>query len=302
MELLSMKKPLLFILMIGTGVIVVLFGFLILNGIQSQPAVIKTTWTDDKTGIRFTWIDQGDFQMGSKESEEGSYSTEYPAHEVQIDGFWMGTYELTNREYRLWRPEHNSGEYYGYSLNDDNQPVVKVSWEDAKAFTEWLTKQHEGKFIFRLPTEAEWEYAARAGTTTNRYWGNNPNDACEYANVADKAAKNNNFDWGDIGECNDGYPVSSPVGKFRPNSFGLMDMLGNVWEWCSDWMDYNYYASSPKNNPPGPSAGKYRIFRGGSWWLAMSLTRSATRFSDIPEHMDINLGFRIVREGPLSHS
>ncbi len=182
-----------------------------------------------------------------------------PVHEVCIDGFWMGKYEVTNQQYRKYKPSHDSKEYKGHSLNGDQQPAVYMSWEDGKNYTKWLSKQGNGKI--RMPTEAEWEYAARAGTTTMRYWGDGEKKTCQYGNVLNPStASEFNWEWGSA-PCEDGYTVAAPVGKFRANQFGLYDMMGNIWEWVSDWYDRNYsgtewsdadyYAKSPKNNPKG---------------------------------------------------
>ena len=141
--------------------------------------------------------------------------------------------------------------------------MVRVSWKEARGFAEWLSGRGEGRF--RLPTEAEWEYAARAGTRTERFWGNDANAACRYANVYDRRGESVlGFDWSHH-DCADGYAVSAPVGSFEPNGFGLRDMLGNVWEWVRDRYGGKYYASASRQNPHGPSAGSERVGRGGGW-------------------------------------
>jgi formylglycine-generating enzyme required for sulfatase activity len=165
-------------------------------------------WTEPVTGMEFVWIEGGCFAMGQSEGEKSQilkevnkyvyqdqFLNELPQHKVCVDGFWMGKHEVTNAQYRRWKPEYVSMNFKGRSLNEENQPVVYMSWNDAKAFANWLTQQYlknpplplkEGELVqFRLPTEAEWEYACRAGTTTARYWGDDANKACKYANVAD---------------------------------------------------------------------------------------------------------------------
>jgi formylglycine-generating enzyme required for sulfatase activity len=152
-----------------------------------------------------------------------------------------GTY-IWNRGKGKW--EIKKGAYWdnpGFN-QIDRHPVTCVSWNDAQAFIKWLNKKTGSSY--RLPSEAEWEYAARAGTKTARFWGDDPNDACSYANVADQTkSPDGKFQWSDIHECTDGYWFTAPVGSFRSNAFGLYDMLGNVSEWCQDVYG-NYTAGS----------------------------------------------------------
>ena len=258
---------------------------------QSSSTTSSRSWSDPTTGMEFVKIPEGCFNMGSD-----SYSDEKPVHEVCVDGFWMGKYEVTNGQYRKFKSNHNSLEYKGYSFNGDQQPVVYVSWKGAKAYSDWLSKKGNG--IFRLPTEAEWEYAARAGTQTERYWGDGEKEACQYANVLNPSAKKEfDWSWATAFSCEDNYQVTAPVGKFRANQFGLYDMLGNVWEWVNDWYDGDkYYAKSPKKNPKGPSKGSYRVNRGGSWSGLPAIVRSAIRSSVSPDNQSVSLGFRLLRQ------
>jgi formylglycine-generating enzyme required for sulfatase activity len=226
-------------------------------------------------------------------SNDGA-SYEKPVHRVELDGFWMGKYEVTNAEYRMFRSSHSSGDYKGKGLNDDRQPVARVSWNDAQAFVKWLNGRSGGRYTYALPTEAEWEYAARGGTTTSRYWGNDSDDACTYANVADQTAKRSFSGW-TIHDCDDGYAVSSPVGSFRPNGFGLYDMMGNVWEWCQDWYGKDAYSSHSRKNPIYSRGGSSRVYRGGSWSSAPGAVRSALRGWNDPGYAADDLGFRLLR-------
>ncbi len=145
----------------------------------------------------------------------------------------------------------------------DEHPVVNVSWNDAVAFCKWLSRK-EGK-TYRLPTEAEWEYACRAGTTTRYYSGDDPETLAKVANVADAAAKAQFPDWNHGIKASDGYVFTSPGGQFKPNAFGLYDMHGNVSQWCSDWYSEDYYTKSPTDDPTGPDSGIERVLRGGCW-------------------------------------
>ncbi|MDM8523252.1 SUMF1/EgtB/PvdO family nonheme iron enzyme [Desulfococcaceae bacterium HSG8] len=248
-------------------------------------------WTDPVTGMEFVRIPKGCFKMGSPSGEKDRDSDEV-LHEVCVDGFWMGKYEVTNRQYRKYKSGHDSKDYEGNSLDGDKQPAVYVSWDDAKAFAKWLTgkSRHE----FRLPTEAEWEYACRAGSRKARFWGDDPDDACRYANVADQTAKRKWSGW-TIHNCDDGYAVTAPAGSFRSNSFGLYDMLGNVWEWCEDIYADDAYSKHRRNNPIYAVGGSGRVYRGGSWSSLPAGVRCAGRPGNSPAVRYSDLGFRLVR-------
>jgi len=208
--------------------------------------------------------------MGSPSSEEGREDDERQ-HTVRVDGFWMGETEVTNRQYRRFKPGHDSG----HSLNGDDQPAVYVSWNDAFDYAEWLS-QKTGKH-FRLPTEAEWEYAARAGTTTARYWGN--------------GIGRNNANCFDCGSRWDN-KQTAPVGSFKPNAFGLHDMLGNVWEWTCSAYKKSYDGSEQKFTFP---AHNYSL-RGGSWNFKPWLVRAANRSAATRAFRNDFIGFRLARD------
>ncbi len=264
---------------------------------QDRLSQEENEWTESVTGMVFRRIPGGCFQMGCEPGSSECDGDEKLQHQVCVDGFWMGKNEVMNTQYRKFKRDHDSQSYEGHSLNDDNQPAVYVSWEDATAFVEWLTKEHGGKYTFRLPSEAEWEYAARAGTTTSRYWGDNPDDACRYANVRDETAKRV-FGWDWNHNCDDGYAVTAPVGgdgKFLPNAFGLYDMLGNVWEWCQDVYVSDAYNKHVSQNPLVTSGGSDRVLHGGSWYDAPRYMRSANRLRSTPGYPSGRLGFRVVR-------
>ena len=264
---------------------------------NGDPTIPGEPWTDPTTGMEFVWVEGGSFQMGCPTTEEGRYLGESPVHKVSVNGFLVGKYEVSNAEYRRFKLDHDSGSVYDrygeqvyLSLNDANQPVVEISWDDALAFAMWLS-QKSGK-NFRLPTEAEWEYACRAGTTSARYWGESPDDACTYANVGDQTAFSMlNFD-SSLHDCSDGFKVTAQVGSLRPNGFGLYDMLGNVWEWCADWYDRDYYLDSPEDNPQGPTDGGQHVFRGGSWRNFQRDVRSGRRYAGYARANYV--GFRLV--------
>lgn len=264
------------------------------------------TWVEPVTGMEMLWVPTGCFMMGSppqlREPEDDD--DEGPVHKVCISGFWMGKFEVTNAQYRKFRKTHNSGEYRvtgnipkSFSLNEDNQPAVNLSWNDAMIFCRWLSDQSGNKFVFCLPTEAEHEYASRAGTTTVRFWGDGGEEACKYANVADMTAKENFPKWKKMFPCQDGFVVTSPVGSFAPNPWGFHDILGNVWEWCQDWKEnYPPNPPSPLVNPTGPGKSKEgRQVRGGSWDNPEAGVRCSNRSYGTINFRRYNDGFRVVR-------
>ena len=172
--------------------------------------------------------------------------------------------------------------------------MVNVSWNDAVAFCEWLSKK-EGK-SYRLPTEAEWEYACRAGTTTRYYSGDDAKTLAKVGNVHDAVAKAKFPDGTFMPiKASDGYVFTAPVGKFNPNAFGLYDMHGNAWQWCADWYGEEYYAASPADDPTGPGSGDCRVLRGGSFDYGPYFARSAGRDRLAPVDRFFYNGFRIAR-------
>lgn len=227
-----------------------------------------------RDGAPMVLIPAGEFQMGSDDGD----SDEKPVHTVYLDAFYMDVYEVTNAQYKKFMDAtgHKAPEYWDDSrFNDPKQPVVGVSWYDAKAYADWAGK--------RLPTEAEWEKAARGGLIGKKYpWGNGigPN-AANYRGVSR--------------DSRDVWKYTAPVGKFPPNDYGLYDMAGNVWEWCADWYDKSYYARSPRRNPTGPNSGSRRVLRGGSWDTSNDyLLRVAGRSYDGPSYPLDYYGFRCV--------
>jgi len=262
-------------------------------------------WREPLTGMEFVWIPAGSYLMGQTDVEKESLvevmglerykrycADEVPRHEVKVDSFWLGKYEVTNAQYRRFDPQHDSKSYKQFSLNDAKQPVVEVSWNEAVAFAEWLSKK-SGRII-RLPREFEWEYACRAGTTSIRYWGDTARETCFYANVADLTAKHEWPEWS-VHNCDDGFAVTSPVGSFKPNRFLLYDMLGNVWEWCNDRYsgDANVKPGVAVENQHG-CALDCRVARGSCWDNPARYVRSASRNKRRPDFRGYNIGFRLL--------
>lgn len=234
------------------------------------------------------------FSLGSPDSQAERYFNEKPKR-VCVEDFSISQYEITNAQYRQFKPDHDSGFYFNsanqsFSLNGDQQPAVEVSWQDAVAFADWLSER-TGK-RYRLPTEAEWEYAARAKTTSPRYWGDASKEACTYANVTDQTAQS---DWSAeiIHNCKDGYAVTAPVGSLTPNKYQLYDMLGNVSEWtCSKYQsDYDREAVGCAEQN---AASERRTVRGGSWDDIPRMVRVSDRDGRHPGLRENDLGFRLV--------
>lgn len=221
-------------------------------------------------GMKLRLIPAGSFMMGASRGDDDAESREKPQHRVEITKpFYIGVYPVTFEQY-----EHVMSEGL-YKSGGNDHPVDNVSWYDAQEFCRKMKKITRHKY--RLPTEAEWEYSCRAGTTTRYYWGDNDEDTENYA-------------WYDENSVDGG---SHPVGGKEPNAWGLYDMLGNEYEWCQDWYDKNYYSQSPAKDPPGPSSGDNRVVRGGCWYNAPFDLRSSFRFMDKPGYKN---GFRVVRE------
>ena len=249
------------------------------------------------TGIELVRISSGEFWMGDAPSESPGNDDERPHHRVQITKrFLLGKYPITVGQFRQFvrdtdhRTEAEGEQMGGGGLDlntgkaewkaefnwvhtafpqTDRHPVVHVSWNDAMEFCRWVSRK-EGREC-RLPTEAEWEFACRAGTT--RRFGDRDDEEWvkRVANVADASLRRRVPTVATAAPWSDGYPFTSPVGQFQPNAFGLYDMQGNVWEWCSDWYGFDYYGVCPAVDPPGPDSGTHRVLRGGCWYTGPSM-------------------------------
>lgn len=218
-------------------------------------------------GMEMMFIPSGTFKMGSNESDD-----EKPIHEVTITRpFYLGKYEVTQKQWQGVMGTNPS------NFKGDNRPVENVSWNDVQEFIKKLN-QKEGGNKYRLPTEAEWEYAARAGSTTKWSFGDSEIRLVEYA-------------WYDTNSGGE----THPVGQKKPNAWGLYDVHGNVWEWCNDWYNSSYYQNSPRNDPSGPGSGSNRVFRGGSWDYVAPNTRAADRYYADPSRRYGGVGFRLLR-------
>jgi formylglycine-generating enzyme required for sulfatase activity len=232
-------------------------------GVAGAPG--SYTETHGGLNLEMVWIPAGTFRMGSEKGD----SDEKPVHTVTLDGFWIGKYEVTQRQYEALMGTNPS------SFKGPNRPVEMVSWDDAAAFCRKLS-QATGK-TYTLPTEAQWEYACRAGSTGEYCFGDGESQLGEYAWYS----------------ANSGTQTHDVGGK-RPNAWGLYDMHGNVWEWCTDWYE-SYSASSGQRNPTGPATGSARVLCGGAWGGAAPGVRSANRNWFDPPGGDSGDGFRVCR-------
>jgi sulfatase modifying factor 1 len=245
-------------------------------------------------GMKLVLIPRGEFLMGSPESEEGRQKNEGPQHRVQITRpFYLGTTEVTQGQ---WEKVMGTAPWtrppLGRSLVTEgaDYPANCMSWDDAVAFCETLSRQDDR--TYRLPTEAEWEYACRADSQTRYSNGDDPELLTLVGNVADATAKRRYEILTNPTNSADGYELAAPVGKFKPNAFGLYDMHGNVNEWCSDAYASSYYAESPVSDPPGPATRKEHVARGGHYFSAAQFCRSASRSPSVTRNDAI--GFRVA--------
>lgn len=252
-------------------------------------------WREPLTNQEFVWLPGGCFQMGQSQPEMQKlmeeagelkyrefYADETPQHKVCLEGFWLERREVS----RLQWIQLMAGKPFTQEVAD-NHPATKISWlmtMDFIAVLNGIAAEH-----FRLPTEAEMEYATRAGTTTPFHTGKTIS--------ASQANYNGAYTY-DRGEKGDYLEKTAPVGSYPANQFGLFDLHGNVWEWCSDWYDKDYYQHSPLDNPKGPKTGKKKVMRGGSWFTAPRSLRSANRRGFEPDMALEDSGFRLVVNRP----
>lgn len=305
---------------------------------QAAPAPVASgdagaTFSDCPTCPEMVVIRAGDFSMGSSEDEiiylaekEGAepewISDETPRHDVHIArDFAVGRYEVTQAQYAVfvqntrhptgrqchiykhggWHNEASRNWRVPGRSHGDSEPVVCVNWRDATAYAAWLSET-TGQ-AYRLLSEAEWEYAARAGTETRRYWGDDADYslACQHANVSDLSrARNHQLRQSidNIFMCEDGIVRRAPVGTFLANPFGLYDMLGNVWEWVEDCYHDDYRGAPSDGSARTRSNCNRRVLRGGSWDFDPRIIRSANRGWGAPHDRSGNVGFRVARDLP----
>ncbi len=231
----------------------------------------KPDFTESATGVAFEmkYISPATFQMGSNDNHV--QDDEKPVHTVTLSEFYMGKYEVTFTEYDAFCNATGRTKPEDEGWGRGNRPVINVSWDDATAYCNWLS-QKTGK-TYRLPTEAEWEYAAKGGQNY-KYAGSNDLDKVAWYSA------------------NSGIKPH-PVGEKQPNGWGLYDMSGNVWEWCSDWYSASY-STTAQRDPTGPVSGSNRVFRGGCWYYGARFCCTDFRYDNAPTYRDYHLGFRLV--------
>ena len=286
--------------------------------LQRMPAVPpqQREFRDCDTCPDMVVIPSGTVLMGSPANESGRFDGEGLVHAVTIARpLAVGKYAVTRGQFRRFVEE--TARILGSCLKwdgkefkaspkwtwnnvwfeqDDTHPVVCVNWEDARAYAEWLSRK-TGK-NYRLPSEAEWEYAARGGTATSRYWGEDSSQACAYANVADLDGKQRQPEWADVHQCHDGWVGTTPVGRYRPNAFGLYDMLGNAWQWTDDCWNNNYSGAPTDARAWAIGDCSLRVVRGGGWDSGPRFVRSAFRYGSAAEYRVNDVGFRLARTLP----
>ena len=272
---------------------------------RNEPVVTKSPLKiqafDTRHPKNMVLIPVGEFEMGTgadqipqllrsakqyfPDAEASWFENETPRHKVCLDAFYMDIYEVSNAQYKKFidKTGYHPPLYWNTFNFAPNHPVVGVSWHDAMAYAKWAGK--------RLPTEAEWEYAARGGLVGKKYpWGDAEADG-KRANFADKTI---NLNWSNK-NVSDGYKYTASIGAFPPNDYGLYDMAGNVFEWCFDWHDAGYYAKSPEYNPTGPISGTMRVIRGSSWSYPPTRMRVSRRIEKHPTSMLDYVGFRCIK-------
>jgi formylglycine-generating enzyme required for sulfatase activity/uncharacterized caspase-like protein len=229
-------------------------------------------WQDPVLGMAFVFVEGGTFDMGDV---FGDGFRDEKVHSVTLSDYWIGKYPVTFDEYDRYCEEKGKDKPDDEGWGRGRRPVMKVTWHDAVGFAEWLSKKTGERY--RLPTEAEWEFAARSRGKKEKWSGTSKaTDLGTYAWYSDNSGHR-----------------THPVGEKKPNALGLYDMSGNVWEWCWDW-----YERSPKNNPQGSSSGSRRVYRGGSWGSGAGDCRSADRGGLVPGRADYGLGFRLAAVQP----
>jgi sulfatase modifying factor 1 len=288
--------------------------------VAAETHKLVTSFSDCAGCPEMVVLPPGKFMMGSPPDEPGRdvYGSEDPQHLVTIAySFAVGIFEVTRDEWAMFVKATGQADPDGCNIHQakwPNWPTIKglnwhntgfaqtgrdpavcMSWNEAKSYLAWLSTKTGHRY--RLLSEAEWEYAARAGTATAHYWGEKPQDACFYANGSDLTRKETFPEWNADQPCHDGFVFTSPAGSFRPNAFGLFDMLGNVAEMTEDCLYYSYATSPADGSARETGDCKNRVNRGDTWTSTPGELRSAARgFDNATSTRVVDLGFRVARD------
>jgi formylglycine-generating enzyme required for sulfatase activity len=284
-------------------IVAVVMGQSVLAAEQNSNGLTIKSAIKNSLGMQLVYVPPGKFLMGSPETEPGREKQERQHEVILTRGFYLGTHEVTVGQFRQfirdakYQTEGERDGKGGWGVNasgsigqngrytwktpgfvqTNDHPVVLVSWNDTVTFCRWLSKKEKRRY--RLPTEAEWEYACRSGTRTAYANGDAPKNLKALGNAG----------------AGDDHRFTAPVGTFKPNAFGLYDMHGNVWEWCTDWYVPGSYPKTRQADPVGPASGDARVQRGGGWSSAAKRCRSAARIGRSPsDYRGSYLGFRVV--------
>jgi formylglycine-generating enzyme required for sulfatase activity len=296
------------------------FGLVLLSGLLVVPGLALLGWTrapaplprkrakgfSNSIGMKLVLIPAGKFTMGSPPTEKHRDDDEQQ-HEVTITkAFYLGVYEVTQGQWRAVMGKDNNPSFFsktgggkdsvkGLSEEElDHFPVECVSWKEILTFLEKLNAlpaEKKSGVEYRLPTEAQWEYACRGGATSSQPFNLDGKPSASLGST--QANFHGNYPYGGADKGPD-LGRTSKVGSYKPNAFGLYDMHGNVWEWCADWYGQDYYGKGPERDPPGPADGSDRVIRGGGWGLDGRYCRAAVRDRRRPSYRDYNRGFRVA--------
>jgi formylglycine-generating enzyme required for sulfatase activity len=279
--------------------------------VEWELTATEPAWRDPSTGMEFVYVEGGCFSMGDASGE--GFEDEGPPHEACVSSFYMARHEVTVRQFAAFARATGyktlaerkggctgwNGKEFRRQKNlcwsspgfpqDDSHPVTCVSHKDAEAFAAWLSRGSSHRF--RLPTEAEWEFAATSrGKARGCSWGSGP----PAGNVADESLAPVFPTWERWSGYDDGHRFTAPVGSYPPNELGIHDLTGNVWEWCGDWYDAEHYAHCRRQDPGGPASGEDRSLRGGSWFFGPGTWRVTYRYRLDPAERYDDDGFRLV--------
>lgn len=265
---------------------------------RPSPPVAGSVFQDCRDTPPLVYIPSGTFQMGDQLGD--GYSYERPVHTVHVKTFLLGQDEVTVAEWQRCAAAGACREDAAGQADGPRYPITLVSWDDAEDYVHWL-RQVTGKH-YRLPSEAEWEYAARAGSSDQYTWGNSEEAACRHANLFDLDGRQRHPAWRWSVDCYDGYAEVAPVGQFPPTIWGLYDMIGNVWEWLADCWHADYEGAPADGSAWVEPGCTKHVNRGGGWGNHPRSARVSARDGDLSSSRSNGLGFRVARDRVASDS